>query len=58
MSPKNSSLAYEEKEQIFSDLEIDYLPELNLLVKVRPGFESEGYPEEAVKISGCLTVSF
>lgn len=57
VSPKNSSLAYEEQEQTYSEVAVDYLPELNLLLKVRTGFEG-GMSDEAVAVSGCLTVSF
>ncbi|MGK5594309.1 MAG: hypothetical protein ACSNEK_03000 [Parachlamydiaceae bacterium] len=58
MSQKNSSLAVEEKEQAFSELEMNYLPELNLLINVRSGLESKSLSEEPVKISGFLTISF
>lgn len=57
MSPKHSSLAFEEKEQIFQVIDEEYAPELNLLVKGRIRSESDVF-EDPIRISGHITISF
>lgn len=58
VSPKLSSLAFEEKEQIFGDLEEDFTPELSLVVKVRNRSENGVPSDDPVKITGGFTISF
>lgn len=59
VSPKTNSLAYDViREEPYSIIDVDFAPELNLIIPKRSMNESEEALNRALSISGCLTVSF
>lgn len=54
MSPKNSSLAFEDKEQTFQEMEIEFVPELSLV----KGRLASAADEDLIQVSGHVTISF
>lgn len=57
MSPKHSSLAFEEVQEEIALANANFEPELHLLVKTRSGQFMSSSPE-VIRIGGRVTVSF
>lgn len=51
MSPKNSSLAYDE---LLADAQVGYNPEISLVINKQSGVSAQ----DEIKISGTITLSF
>ena len=59
MSPKTSSLAYDELKVESTSFEAEIIPELNLIIPKRTHLNTDASSlDRVISITGCITVSF